>query len=154
AIGAKVRVKTVIHGKSLSQVREINSGMAFGQGPLEAHFGLGDATNVDTLRIEWPSGTVQEFQNISAKQILTITEPSRLFVQVTNSFPTVFLNGGRNLRYAIYTSMDMLSWYHADSITITNLNGITPVLWCEICRTNSLPSAPTWFVRARLSENP
>ena len=41
---------------------------------LEAHFGLKDATVVDTIRIEWPSGIVQELHNVPAKQILTVTE--------------------------------------------------------------------------------
>jgi hypothetical protein len=36
------------------------------------HFGLGDATKVDTLRIEWPSGTVQELKDVPANQILTV----------------------------------------------------------------------------------
>jgi hypothetical protein len=39
-----------------------------------AHFGLGDATNVTTLRIEWPSGIVQEFQDVAADQHLTMVE--------------------------------------------------------------------------------
>jgi len=43
-----------------------------------AHFGLGDATQADILRIEWPSGIVQELTNVPANQILTVTEPSRL----------------------------------------------------------------------------
>jgi hypothetical protein len=34
--------------------------------------------NVTTLRIEWPSGIVQEFTNVAANQILTITEPAQL----------------------------------------------------------------------------
>lgn len=34
--------------------------------------------NVTTPRIEWPSGIVQEFTNMAANQILTITEPARL----------------------------------------------------------------------------
>ena len=39
---------------------------------LIAHFGLGDATKVTTLRIEWPSGAVQEIPNVAANQILTV----------------------------------------------------------------------------------
>ena len=43
-----------------------------------AHFGLGDATQADLVRIEWPSGIVQELTNVPAKQVLTVTEPPRL----------------------------------------------------------------------------
>ena len=39
------------------------------------HFGLGPHTEVDTLTIRWPSGTVQTLKNIRADQILTVTEP-------------------------------------------------------------------------------
>jgi hypothetical protein len=76
AIGAKVRVHATIKGKSVTQMREISGGDGLGtQNDLRAHFGLGDATVVDTLRIEWPSGTVQTMTNVPAKRFLTVTEP-------------------------------------------------------------------------------
>ena len=78
AIGAKVRLRATIGGKTFWQMREITGGGGRWQQPLLAHFGLGDATNVDTLRIEWPSGTVQEFYNVAPRQHLTYTEPVRL----------------------------------------------------------------------------
>lgn len=43
---------------------------------MEAHFGLLNATNIETLRIEWPSGTVQEFSNVAANQFKKVTEPA------------------------------------------------------------------------------
>jgi hypothetical protein len=75
-IGAKVRVKAFYRGASRWQLREIfgGDGTANTQ-PLLAHFGLGDATNIDTLRIEWPSGIAQELYNLAPKQFLTVTEP-------------------------------------------------------------------------------
>ena len=75
AIGAKVWARATIRGQSMSQLREIHGG---GQGnaqpDMRVHFGLGDATTVDTLRIEWPSGQVQEMRNVASNQFLTITE--------------------------------------------------------------------------------
>lgn len=59
-------------------MREISHGSGSRSSPLEAHFGLGDAKNVETIRIEWPSGTTQEFQNVAGKQYLIVTEPARL----------------------------------------------------------------------------
>jgi hypothetical protein len=85
AVGAKVHVRATVGGKTLWQLRQIDAGGGWNVVPLVAHFGLGDATNVDTLRIEWPSGTVQEFANITPRQTLTITEPPRLLA----STPTV-----------------------------------------------------------------
>jgi hypothetical protein len=77
AIGAKVRVKAFYRGASRWQLREIFGGDGCGNiQPLLAHFGLGDATNIDTIRIEWPSGIAQELYNLAPRQSLTITEPA------------------------------------------------------------------------------
>jgi hypothetical protein len=79
AIGAKVRVQATIAGTPRSQLREIsgNYGYFAREVPsLIAHFGLGDATKVDTLRIEWPSGIVQELKDVAVDQTpyLTVRE--------------------------------------------------------------------------------
>ena len=112
--------------------------------PLEAHFGLGNATNVQTLHIEWPSGTVQEFQNVAAKQFLTITEPSRLMPTPSNDSPQFTLRGGRNMRYEIETSTNLTAWSLFGTLTITNLNGTA-----LITDTNAL-SSERRFYRAQL----
>ncbi len=59
AIGAKVRVLAVIGGQSVLQMQEVSCGDPH-QSDIRPNFGLGDATNVDLVRIEWPSGIVQE----------------------------------------------------------------------------------------------
>ncbi|MDB6032210.1 MAG: hypothetical protein JWM16_2548 [Verrucomicrobiales bacterium] len=77
AIGTKVRLRTTIAGKPLRALREISGGGALGsQNEMRAQFGLGDATNVEALRFEWPSGVVQELRNLAPKQFLTIVEPT------------------------------------------------------------------------------
>ncbi len=73
-VGAKVRASASIRGKTVQQVREITVPGGITQEDYLAHFGLGDATSVATLRIEWPSGIVQRLYNVSAGQFLTITE--------------------------------------------------------------------------------
>jgi hypothetical protein len=80
-----VRVRATIGGKTFWQLREIHNGDIWSVEPLVAHFGLEQATNAEVVRIEWPSGTVQEFQNMAARQILTITEPPRLLASATNA---------------------------------------------------------------------
>ena len=47
-------------------------------GGLVAHFGLGDSATVDTLRIEWPSGIVQELNNVEVNQHLQVVETQGL----------------------------------------------------------------------------
>ena len=77
AVGAKVRVNAFYRGESRWQVREIIGGDGEGNqsNALNAAFGLADATTVDTVRVEWPSGTVQELHDVAPRQFLTITEP-------------------------------------------------------------------------------
>jgi hypothetical protein len=46
-----------------------------------AHFGLGDAMKVDTLRIEWPSGIVQELKDVAVNQQLEVVECQGLSIE-------------------------------------------------------------------------
>jgi hypothetical protein len=128
AIGAKVRAKATIGGKTFWQLREINTGSGICQNALEAHFGLGYATNVETLRVEWPSGIVQEFPNVPAKRFLTITEPPRLLASIANDAPQLSLKGGRGFQYRVEASTDLAAWSFVSMLTITNLNGTAPVI--------------------------
>ena len=140
AIGAKVRVHATIGGKTFWQLREITGGSLFNSVPLVAHFGLGDATNVDALRIEWPSGTAQELSNVTPRQILTITEPPRLLAVATNGIPKFSLKGGRFFQYDIQASADLMTWLPLDTVLITNLNGTI-----EINDTNPPTAAPRFY---------
>jgi hypothetical protein len=75
AIGTKVWARANIQQQELIQLREVYGG---GQGNTQSdprvHFGLGDAAVVDSLRIEWPSGIIQELENVAADQIVKIVE--------------------------------------------------------------------------------
>jgi hypothetical protein len=120
-IGAKVRVNATIGGRTFSQMREIS-----GQGPgadngLLAHFGLGDATNVTTLRIEWPSGIVQELQNVATNQFLTVVEsqsysPANIRPSFTSATKDSsgsqlsFIEPVANARYILEASTDLVNW--------------------------------------------
>ena len=117
AIGAKVRVKATIGGKTFWQMREI-SGNNLGQDGLRPHFGLGDATNVDLVRIEWPSGPVQELRNVASRQLLRVTEPAQLAVEGARTFG---IRSWRGQAFVVQTSNDLLRW--SSLATVTNLNG-------------------------------
>ncbi len=76
AIGAKVRIRATIQGREVWQLREISGGGSLGsQNDLRAAFGLGDAISANVVRIEWPSGMVQELHAVGARQFLTVVEP-------------------------------------------------------------------------------
>ncbi|ELS02827.1 hypothetical protein Xen7305DRAFT_00025450 [Xenococcus sp. PCC 7305] len=74
-VGAVVTVVATEDGPE--QIREISASSDYlGQSEITAHFGLGDLPNdlVHQVRIQWPSGIIQEFDNVSANQMLTIVE--------------------------------------------------------------------------------
>ena len=71
-LGAKIEITA--GGKT--QVRKTMSGATFmGQNMLDAHFGIGSATAVDSMTVYWPSGQTQTLTNVRADQIVTIAEP-------------------------------------------------------------------------------
>jgi len=83
AIGAIVRIKATIGGEETWQMRQVSAGgeTAWIQHDMRPNFGLGDAELADIVRIEWPSGTVQELTNIAVDQILEVVEPPQLRVE-------------------------------------------------------------------------
>jgi hypothetical protein len=119
-LGAKVRVKATISGQARWQMREISGGSGYAsQNAAYAHFGLGDATNVELVRIEWPSGIVQELKNVSPQRHLTVKEPTRLeaFGWRANSDFQFTVRGGKGLSYAIEASTDLKHWSRLTVIT-------------------------------------
>lgn len=75
AIGTKIRVRSVINGNTVWQMREISGQSSYcGQNDLRAHFGLGDALLADSVVVEWRSGTTEVYTNISSDQFITIME--------------------------------------------------------------------------------
>ncbi len=72
-IGARVEVTA----GGITQVRFQEGGIhRRSQNHSRLHFGLGTHSQVQSIRIYWPSGTTQILQTIAADQILRITEPS------------------------------------------------------------------------------
>jgi hypothetical protein len=75
AIGAKVRIKSMINNQPVWQMREVSSQSAYcSQNDMRVHFGLADAETVDSIIIEWPSGIKQYYTNVPSKQFFMIQE--------------------------------------------------------------------------------
>ena len=71
AIGAKVRLTA----GGISQYAEVRSGGSYlSQNDLRIHFGLGSATKIDKLEIEWPGGARQTETPATVDRALTIVE--------------------------------------------------------------------------------
>jgi hypothetical protein len=73
AVGARI---TVTSG-DLHQLREVHAGSGYQSGSsLVQHFGLGEATTVDTIHIRWPSGAESVLRDVAANQMLVVREPA------------------------------------------------------------------------------
>jgi hypothetical protein len=65
AVGAKITVRV---GEKI-MVREIDTVSGASQSEMAAFFGLGENSQVDEVRIDWPSGKVETYQNVGAGSI-------------------------------------------------------------------------------------
>jgi uncharacterized repeat protein (TIGR01451 family) len=77
AIGARVYVTATINGNVVTQMREVSAqtgGGTGGQNDLTLSFGLGNATTISNVTIEWPSGFQQVATNQPINQFLQFTE--------------------------------------------------------------------------------
>jgi hypothetical protein len=135
--GTKVQVKATIRGKPISQLRVIDPGGFANAQNFTAHFGLGDATNVDVLRIEWTSGIVQEFTNVAVRQYLTVTEPAKLSMPQPGELHVQCCKG---MAYRVEGSADLSTWRRL--ATVTNLTG--KLQWTD----PDAPGQSTRFYRA------
>ncbi len=95
AIGARVRIQATIEGQIVWQMRQITSS------ELTAYFGLGDATKVDVVRVEWPSGVVGELKNVAARQYLGVTEAGIWITPRSQELPA-----GTNATFTFHTDME------------------------------------------------
>ena len=78
-VGARVYVKTGPGGEeALVQVQEVRAGSSYlSMDSIDLEFGIGNARVVDEITILWPSGRRQVLTDISADQLISITEPKQ-----------------------------------------------------------------------------
>ncbi len=87
AIGARVTIRSsgITHPPTqpqpqpMIQTDEVRSGGSYlSQGDLRVHFGLGPATEVDSVEIHWPSGRTETLAHLPADHIYSVLEGSGL----------------------------------------------------------------------------
>lgn len=139
AIGAKVEVQATVRGQPLRQSREVSGGTGWcAQNDPRVHFGLGDATVAERIRIEWPSGIVQELRQIPARQILTVTEPARLEATSPGRFR---IHSWKGMAFDVQSAANLPHW--SEMGAVTNVDGTLEV-------TDSAPlSTTSRFYRVR-----
>ena len=121
AIGTKVRVDATIGGRKQSQLRQIvgtEGWLTFNA--LDVLVGLGDATVIDLIRVEWPSGMTSELRNVGPRQTFTITEGAALtMARVDNqAFDLTWPAGGYILEST--TNLSQPSWQPVPGVTGTS----------------------------------
>ncbi len=75
ALGARVRVKATIGGVPRWQMREVSAQNSFnGHSDQTLHFGLGDASIIDSLVIHWPGGGIEVAEGVPADTIRVLVQ--------------------------------------------------------------------------------
>ncbi|MBS1764768.1 MAG: VCBS repeat-containing protein [Bacteroidetes bacterium] len=117
AIGARAK----IYGAWGVQLREVRAGESYGtNSSATLHFGLGTATAIDSVVINWPSGISQTIINPSINQFLTVKENDCVSPEaiVTASGPLVLCTNGQSLTL---TAPAGYSYLWSDSSTAQTL---------------------------------
>lgn len=84
AIGARIKVVFTDNGVKRAVFRDVNSGGSFGANPLRQHIGIGQATNVEEIAIQWPGNkTTQVFKNAPADAIINIIQGEPAFTLIS-----------------------------------------------------------------------
>ena len=109
-------------------------------GSLNTYFGLGEDTNITTLTVYWPSGTVDIFNNVSVNQSLEITEGQTLSSEIYSLdqitvFPNpaddyITVKSNHNLDDAIISMFDLngrrvLNYKNESDDGIINISGLS-----------------------------
>lgn len=79
ALGARVKIKIKLNGVDTWLRREMSAQNTFmGHNSQRIHFGLGDATTIDSITINWPSGAEENYTDIEADKFYQVTEGSTI----------------------------------------------------------------------------
>jgi hypothetical protein len=100
AIGTKIRVKATINGATVWQMREVSAQTSYnGQNDLRVHFGLGDATIIEEIKMEWLSSVEETYFNVPVNQFMNIVEGQSLGLNSNedNAIATIHPNPVTNI---------------------------------------------------------
>lgn len=122
AIGAKVYVKAMINGNAVWQMRELSAQSSYcGQNDIRAHFGLGDATQIDSVKIVWPLGLTEYYTNVSSNQFTTYIEGATIGISEENKKERIHIYP--NPSEGMITIKPEKDFTTKDKIVITSLDG-------------------------------
>ncbi|MEM1137029.1 MAG: CRTAC1 family protein [Bacteroidota bacterium] len=73
-VGCRIILEVEEDGVLRKIFRDVTSGGSFGSSPLRQHIGLGNATEIKRLVIQWTHNNTQQFENLVVNKYYTITE--------------------------------------------------------------------------------
>jgi hypothetical protein len=156
-----VRLKAIIFGAARWQLREVSGQTGFcSQSSLNAEFGLGDATDIDSIRIEWPSGIVWDTTNVEVDQFLTITEPVQ--IPTTDLVAYYPFNGNANDESgngndALVDGATLAEDRFGDAESAYSFDGVDDVIAGTLGATSGIDTAITttaWFYQPTAAGHP
>ncbi|MEJ1240625.1 FG-GAP-like repeat-containing protein [Chryseolinea sp. T2] len=93
AIGTRIKVSFRENGVVRHVFRDVNSGGSFGASPLRQHIGIGQASVIDAIEINWGgSHTIQKIQNVKPGQSVVIKEEGEMTTRQLKSIDWVLPN--------------------------------------------------------------
>ncbi len=118
-VGAQVFVTA----GGVTQLRHQSGGVhKWAQNHQRLHFGLAGNSQIESIEVRWPSGTVQQIQDVGVNQVLTIAEgvttppvtsPATLKIEAED-----YLTGGQGISYFDSDSGNTGGAYRADDVDI------------------------------------
>jgi enediyne biosynthesis protein E4 len=79
ALGTIVKIKANINGNPIWQIREINAQNSFNSmNMLNVHFGIGNASVIDSVIVKWGGGLTQVFTNVTPDRFYKLIEGQTL----------------------------------------------------------------------------
>lgn len=167
AIGAKVRVKTTINGTATWQMREVgNVSGQLTQSPIMANFGLDSATNIDSVIVQWPSGSDCVFTNVTGSKTYVVTEGgcgkvplavqhvAELNLSGAQAFPNPFTSATHvpyTLTAKADVSIEVFDITGKKLISVMNRDQ-APGSYQSIITSEQLPASGTYFYRVKAGE--
>ena len=75
-IGARVVIESTVNGKPVTQTQTLKAGEGYlAQNSKWLHFGLGNATQINALRVTWPSGKTDSIDTLGPCLLYTSPSP-------------------------------------------------------------------------------
>ncbi|NUN99964.1 MAG: VCBS repeat-containing protein [Saprospiraceae bacterium] len=144
-VGARI----TIYGAWGQQIREVRSGESYGiMNSFSQNFGLGTATEVDSIVVKWPSGQVDTYFDLDADQFITLIEGTCISpdVALAADGPLTFCSG-ESVTLSAPAGFSNYTWSNGstgDAILVTE-SGVYSVVVNEGngCFSTSLPLVVT-----------